>query len=346
MKNALHISTLCLVATALCVLIALTGCNQNSTELPDTKNSVARSHAKLDEIELSFDATPGKLRLSDELQLRLTIRKRSDVRADFPGMEDSLTEFTIRDVQTPLPKLDGQFETIQQVYRLEPKSIGKHTITPPAVTYSLAGSGSGDQVSAPQQIIEADPFDIEVTSELGGQTAKLDQLRPENQPLDLPPDRKSTAIWISLLAVAIALMSILAVRLARRQTKPPTPLTPRERARSELKSLIQANWAKLDPKRYFVELTGIVRRFIEGTTGVHAPEQTTEEFLRAITNDRTFADDVQARLRNFLESADLVKFAGLKPSDEEISESLDRASRFIEGEIESIDTQPQEQNSK
>jgi hypothetical protein len=261
-------------------------------------------------------------------------------------MEDSLTEFTIRDVQTPLPKLDGQFETIQQVYRLEPKSIGKHTITPPAVTYSLAGSGSGDQVSAPQQIIEADPFDIEVTSELGGQTAKLDQLRPENQPLDLPPDRKSTAIWISLLAVAIALMSILAVRLARRQTKPPTPLNPRERARSELKSLIQANWAKLDPKRYFVELTGIVRRFIEGTTGVHAPEQTTEEFLRAITNDRTFADDVQARLRNFLESADLVKFAGLKPSDEEISESLDRASRFIEGEIESIDTQPQEQNSK
>jgi len=34
-----------------------------------------------------------------------------------------------------------------------------------------------------------------------------------------------------------------------------------------------------DVKVYFVELTAIVRRYIERTTGIRAPEQTTEEFL-------------------------------------------------------------------
>ena len=80
---------------------------------------------------------------------------------------------------------------------------------------------------------------------------------------------------------------------------------------------------------YFVELTAIVRRYIERTTGIHAPEQTTEEFLREISRANTFGREENERLKDFLESADLVKFAAYRPRREDIQESFQRAEVFI-----------------
>ena len=57
----------------------------------------------------------------------------------------------------------------------------------------------------------------------------------------------------------------------------------------------------------------IVRRYIERSTGVRAPEQTTEEFLREVNDNNLFPHETNARLGAFLESADLVKFAGYQP---------------------------------
>jgi hypothetical protein len=327
-------------AMAVLLLASSAGCNQVQIDSADSDITVARSHQKAEGIELTVAVSPAKLRLSDELVLTMTIRKQAGMRVELPGFEESLAEFSIRDVQNPLPKLDGDFEIIQQSYRMEPTRDGKQTIIPPAVSYSPKDAKSADGAADPSrasaestQIIEVEPLEIEVTTELASQTAALDQLRPENQPLELPPARRNLAVWIALLAVAISLLAILIAVLATKRSKAAQQLSPRELARLELKKLVDDNWSKLDPKRYFFELTGIVRRFIERTTGVRAPEQTTEEFLQAIAGDQVFAEDIQLRLREFLESADLVKFAGLKPSEQDIAESLHRAGRFIEAEL-------------
>jgi hypothetical protein len=333
-------------AMAVLLLASSAGCNQVQIDSADSNNTVARSHQKAEGIELTVAVSPAKLRLSDELVLTMTIRKQAELRVELPGFEESLAEFSIRDVQNPLPKLDGDFEIIQQSYRMEPTRDGKQTIIPPAVSYFPKNAKSADGAKDPSrsdgnsqpsaestQIIEVEPLEIEVTTELASQTAALDQLRPENQPLELPPARRNLAVWIALLAVAISLLAILIAVLATKRSKAAQQLSPRELARLELKKLVDDNWSRLDPKRYFFELTGIVRRFIERTTGVRAPEQTTEEFLQAIAGDQVFAEDIQLRLREFLESADLVKFAGLKPSEQDIAESLHRAGRFIEAEL-------------
>ena len=81
--------------------------------------------------------------------------------------------------------------------------------------------------------------------------------------------------------------------------------------------------------QFYVELTAVVRRYIERTTGIRAPEQTTEEFLREISQANTFNRDTNERLRNFLESADLVKFAAFRPRHEDVEESFSRAKIFI-----------------
>ena len=72
-----------------------------------------------------------------------------------------------------------------------------------------------------------------------------------------------------------------------------------------------------------------VAEAIERTTGIRAPEQTTEEFLREISQANTFNRDTNERLRNFLESADLVKFAAFRPRQDDVEESFSRAKIFI-----------------
>ena len=80
-------------------------------------------------------------------------------------------------------------------------------------------------------------------------------------------------------------------------------------------------------------MSGIVRRFIENASGVRAPEQTTEEFLREISGTAELFDDLaQQRLKRFLESADLVKFAAFQPAENDVADAYRRAERFVDAQ--------------
>ena len=87
--------------------------------------------------------------------------------------------------------------------------------------------------------------------------------------------------------------------------------------------------AECDVKQFYVELTGIVRRYVERTTRVHAPEQTTEEFLREIRDQNLFAVEKQTQFKVFLEAADLIKFAAQVPGTDEIEASFNTAKAFV-----------------
>ena len=76
-------------------------------------------------------------------------------------------------------------------------------------------------------------------------------------------------------------------------------------------------------------LTGLVRSYIERKTGIHAPEQTTEEFLRDPATGKFFVTERAARLGQFLEAADMVKYAAQQPGGRDIDESVERAREFI-----------------
>ena len=83
-------------------------------------------------------------------------------------------------------------------------------------------------------------------------------------------------------------------------------------------------------KDFYLRLTGIVRHYIEGITGLRAPEQTTEEFLREMGKKETFSTVQSYRLKEFLEAADMVKYAGQQPDSLQIDTSILRAKEFID----------------
>lgn len=94
-------------------------------------------------------------------------------------------------------------------------------------------------------------------------------------------------------------------------------------------------------KQYYVELSDIVRHYIENQLSIRAPEMTTEEFLFHLKDSGGLSLAHKDLLKAFLNQCDMVKFARYGPSQAEIEESFIRAKRFID-EAKTIVTTPKE----
>ncbi|MFN2376305.1 MAG: hypothetical protein ABR538_07190, partial [Candidatus Binatia bacterium] len=81
---------------------------------------------------------------------------------------------------------------------------------------------------------------------------------------------------------------------------------------------------------FFVELSAIIRRYLEDRFELRAPELTTEEFLTVASASPDLDEAHQGFLQSFLRRADMVKFARFIPPPDDIEAALAAASRFLE----------------
>lgn len=86
----------------------------------------------------------------------------------------------------------------------------------------------------------------------------------------------------------------------------------------------------LPAEPFTVRLTGIVRRFVEDALRLPALEQTSEEFLEAISRDSALPPVMRAELPNLLEQCDKVKFARQDMAPEHRLQAIEAASAVIE----------------
>jgi Domain of unknown function (DUF4381) len=321
------VSEFLLVASFLMMSMMEVGCDSKNADVdasaPESEHA-ARTEVTRGPVRLTVELTPGKPRLSDEPELVVTIRADKGVRVESPPFGGSLGDFIIRDYYEPLPQIVEGAEVLRQVYTLEPLSAGNLSVSPIVVTFT-DDRPDGDGM---EHMIETDALQIEVTTIVGDDVPTLSDLRPSAAPVELPAVRDPTGWWIIGGVLAVSAIG-LAVWRYRRREHTARQLSASEVAMLELDDLMRRDLSTGNVKTFFVELTAVVRRFIERSTGVHAPEQTTEEFLREIADHSTFDSDEKQRLRVFLEAADLVKFAGQTPGQGDINDSLDRAREFI-----------------
>ena len=144
---------------------------------------------------------------------------------------------------------------------------------------------------------------------------------------DLPPLSWKLVGWIAAALLAIlgilGLLVYLVKYLARRVKE--HRMSPIERAWAELDRLLKKGLpGRGRYKDFYVELTMVVRRYIQRKYGISAPHMTTEEFLRTAQP----SDD----LRRFLESADLVKFAGVDATPDMADAATESARSYIKSD--------------
>ena len=149
---------------------------------------------------------------------------------------------------------------------------------------------------------------------------------------DLPPfSWKLVGICAAALAGLLLVLALVyfifrKIRLAVRVHR----MSPLERALYELDKLLRKGLpGRGFYKDFYVELTMVVRRYIERRYGVRAPNLTTDEFLRAAGADPAFPQRTIAELKAFLESADLVKFAGLEATPEMADGATGKARNYL-----------------
>jgi len=223
-----------------------------------------------------------------------------------------------------LVEVRGDREVTRQVYSLEPPHTGTLEIDPIIVTFTDTESEAGTQS------LETEALAVEIVSLVDAEAPSLDDLQGFAPPMELP----RTILWWpwivgSTLVLLVSALGMLWLRRRQAHELRAPELSPREVASIELQRIWQDQLHLRDIKRFYTELTGIVRRYIEGTVGVHAPEQTTEEFLREISHGHVFSVEERSRLQDFLESSDLVKFAAHQPDRGDIDDAYQRARLFV-----------------
>jgi hypothetical protein len=159
------------------------------------------------------------------------------------------------------------------------------------------------------------------------------ELKPARGAMDPVIGRKSPWPWIAGGAGAIVafVISMLVVRATRRRRAAFVRASAYETAMAALAAL-EARGAPApdDADAWFVELSAIIRRYLEGRFGVRAPELTTEEFLQEARRSRELDDAHRERLGEFLAACDRVKFAGWRPTAEESLATLGAARAFVD----------------
>jgi len=137
-----------------------------------------------------------------------------------------------------------------------------------------------------------------------------------------------------LVAIGVAVWWVVTHRKKLQQVlgvaAPVDTRNPHERAVDDLEVLRGKRlWQAGKAKEYHTELTDIVRRFIEESTGVRATDMTSEECVNALIGTCGNNDTI-ALLRKFFTTADLVKFAKSEPLPHEHEASLQSAEEFVE----------------
>lgn len=141
----------------------------------------------------------------------------------------------------------------------------------------------------------------------------------------VPVPHDWTWLWIALAGLAILAIGYWFFK--RREKPVAVPpiipvLSPLEAALAALQQLRQDN---PPVEIFYTRLSDIVRQFIEGQFGLRAPERTTEEFLA----EATLPADSMSLLSAFLQESDLVKFARLRPGQEDMERAFSAAETFV-----------------
>lgn len=149
------------------------------------------------------------------------------------------------------------------------------------------------------------------------------------KPPEVIPDSPAWLWWLLVVLAVFALVTFLWRHLHRRMTRimPAPPIPAHVRARQKLADAL-AYLAQ--PKTFCTLVSDTTRSYLEERFNFHAPERTTEEFLRELSGTKLLLPEQKESLGDFLACCDLVKFAKYEPGENELRGLHASALRLVE----------------
>ncbi|MGE3166968.1 MAG: hypothetical protein AB7O52_18845 [Planctomycetota bacterium] len=276
--------------------------------------------------------TPEEPRIGDDLTLVIEVTAEPGVELILPAYGEAIDRFEVVGY-FDRERLDDQGRTVMtQEYTLLTSMSGRQSIPEILIEFVDRRPGNKphpDGEDAYELLTER--LDFEIATVLPQDAAP--ELRPAIGPLAkrLPPAPRRWPWLLAGLVVVIAL-SPLAIKAYLRAQQRARRRSAFDIARARLELLLARPRASTEfgLDSFYVELSGIVRRYLEDRFELRAPELTTEEFLDTVGGSPDLSVEHQRLLHEFLRGADLVKFAHHRPTDEAIDGSVATVRRFLE----------------
>ncbi len=248
------------------------------------------------------------IKIGEQIQYTITVETDSLNVVHFPEGQTFSPLETVEAIMKDTVK-DKNKVVLQKVYALTQFDSGAYTIPP-------------QRIAINEQPFFTDSFQIKVADVVVDTTKqKMFDIKPLIQ-----VEKSYAKIWLWILFILLGLLIAggLVYWFFLRK-KPLTEeekealLPPYDRALLELKRLENSRYLIQDEyKKYYSELTDIVRSYLEEDVNVSALESTTSQLISKLemlkdAGELKLEDETITQFQKILETADLVKFAKSKP---------------------------------
>ncbi len=213
------------------------------------------------------------------------------------------------------------------VYRIDAVKPGNYRL--PDMDVSVSSASETTTYPLPPLVFNARELtdDEQKAAATFEESAPISELEEKNSP---GPG------WIVGGLAAVALLAFLVWRFFLR--KKPLPAAPPKPAWDvALARLHELRLRNLpiqgQTERYYVDLSAILRYYVEDRFRIRAPEQTTPEFLDIAAQSGILTEDQQDFLAVFLRQSDRVKFARHEPSVVDMEQRLVEVEHFVQDTV-------------
>jgi hypothetical protein len=206
-------------------------------------------------------------------------------------------------------------------YVIDPIRPGDYAVEP--VTATWGDNGKATVPSPGVHVRDLTPEEV----------AQISTFEPNAGPIVLkPPFWQRWLFWVALLVLLVAAAAGTVQFWRRRGRRVVAPQAPAwETAYARLRELDQRRLPESGQwEPYYVDLTSILRDYIEDRFSLHAPERTTQEFLSEAAGSGCLTENQQRMLALFLRHCDRVKFARYEPTLAEMERSFSAVLDFVD----------------
>ncbi|AWX44324.1 hypothetical protein HME9304_01324 [Flagellimonas maritima] len=249
------------------------------------------------------------IKIGEQIQYKITVETDSTNIVHFPEGQTFSPLETVEAIMMDTVKNDKKV-ILQRVYALTQFDSGAYTIP-------------SQRIAINEQPFFTDSFRIKV-ADVAVDTTK--QKMFDIKPL-IEVEKSYAEIWKIVLWILLGLAIIGGLvywfflrKKPLTQEEEEALLPPYDRALLELKKLENSKYLIQDEyKKYYSELTTIVRSYLEEDVNVSALESTTGQLIAKLemlkdAGELKLDDETLIQFQNILQTADLVKFAKSKPS--------------------------------
>lgn len=305
--------------------------SEDANDSPDTGDLEATK--TVGPVRVTTLLSPASPQIGDEVTLEIRVEAEAEVEVLMPEFGESLDSYKIVDyVPRESIATDGTSTQIQR-YTLQPMLSGDQTILPILIEFVDNRPGkakSPDDFDAYEILTDRIEFTVR-SMMLDNDSLDLKPPMGELAPIETASPYQSIMPWL-LAAGGLLIVVLSAVAFWLSRSTKQLKVDAYEVAKLRIDQLLQ-RWnspESMSAEDYFVEISAIIRQYLEDRFEIRAPELTTEEFLELAANGQQLTRDQQRALQEFLRKADMVKFAGVRATHEEVQQASRIANHFIE----------------